>query len=149
MKSKIPAFTIVEMLISLIIASVLLALAWNVFYFTNHYRNLIEFKASKINQIKKVEYYLTNDLSGSRTLILDKDVLHVYRQKDTISYRFSDQWTIRKTNDVTDSLDIGAYIFMQGEEDYRVCLITPEYCFSLSKEASSDSKINKVKDENF
>ena len=72
-KTSISAFTIVELLVSMIISSILLVMSWNVYIFLNQYKSRLEEKSSGVIKDSQVEYWMKKDMASAEAAKLDDD----------------------------------------------------------------------------
>lgn len=145
MTSKVAAFTIVELLVSMLIASIILALAWNVFFFVGDYKTLIEQKSVNAVSIKKVEAWLKSDLTYCQNMTMDKGKLIVFSFQDTVTYQYSDNSISRQKGVLSDSVLFGMTISDSTSLGViEICLRAfpiAKYCFNITPQESSEALI--------
>jgi prepilin-type N-terminal cleavage/methylation domain-containing protein len=147
---KIKAFTLIEMLVSLLIGGIIMGLAWNVYFYLGGYQNLIEDKAEKQIDLKRIEYRMRRDLAYSMETRLNENVLIIIQMNDSIRYNFGDNELIRQSNLVADTVLIKSTISEYVKTVYQICLvqIVPnDYCFDVKIPRSSVNQLMAT-DEN-
>ena len=149
-KTSISAFTIVELLVSMIISSILLVMSWNVYIFLNQYKSRLEEKSSGVIKDSQVEYWMKKDMASAEAAKLDDDQnLMIYGLRDTVVYTFTNRMLYRKVKEVEDSISIRGRFIQEDSQSNKLSVIlesrkSPIY-FNLEWQESSTTLIKHRK----
>jgi|GEM_PF-6805460 len=138
----IKAFTIVELLVSMIIASILLTLIWNVFFGVNMFRANIDSRGTFFTEASRIEYMIKHDLSGAEQLNWTSQQLFMLGE-DTVVYSFDAGYVVRNSIRSLDTLMSNAHVEI-NECLGKVCVCLSrerDFCFAISKMESSTQKL--------
>lgn len=106
--AEIKAFSIVETVITLIIATIIVSIVFILFSITEE--RLIDLKKSNSfsNDLNRLSFAINKDIFENDTLLNGPDYLTFihYNKLDSINYIFSDSAVVRKKKDFTDTLFI-------------------------------------------
>lgn len=141
MKTEFKAFTIIELLVSMLIASIILTLAWNVYFFVGDYQTLIKRKVENALKLKKIESWFKRDFSEAMEVKNEDNQIRVFKRTDTINYYYSESALIRNQKILSDTLQIGIQIEKNEKNGcLRICLAPKSqlnYCFDACIPPSS------------
>ncbi len=149
MSDPLKSFTIIEMLVSMLVASILLLLAWNLVLYANDYKRLVEAKAQQTVSMERMKYWIKRDLSASATIELAGIELRCMGHIDTSMYIFSDSKIVRFQGLFSDSTNVGLSLELDtGNVEISGCFLVnqhPVECFTSELNVSSEMKVNKPK----
>lgn len=145
------AFTIVELLVSLVISSLVISMAWSIYFFLGNYREIIEMKAEDQIRLKQFEYWITSDLSESSDIEYSENGLVIHKGSGQVTYHFTTDYVFRIGQNSVDSLLLAAQI-----KDFRrmgsflACASQydgNDYCFPVEAPGSSYRRVNTANED--
>lgn len=149
MNNSLKSFTIIEMLVSMLVASILLLLAWNLVLYANDYKKLIEGKAQQTVSMERMKYWIKKDITSSASIELMDDELKCLGHIDTSLYVFSGNSIVRYQGLFSDSTNVGGTFSLDTiSGEFGACFIINQQaneCFTSELNASSELKVNKLK----
>lgn len=103
-KQKIPAFTIAEMLVVLVVSAIVISLAMMVLSLVQKQIHTIKQTTEKTNEILLLEKVLWNDINTKKLHYnKEKELLTAYTILDTVKYQFAEEYILRNK----DTLKVG------------------------------------------
>lgn len=144
------AFTLVELLVSLIIGSIILTLAWNIYFYLGSYRGIVENKVDDQVSLKKAEYWMSRDSNKATKIELRDSILVINQSADSIIYNLGKDVLIRTKGINADTLKMSCKANELGQmNSFRICLYkgNTENCFPLRLPKSSYQLVTSL-DEN-
>lgn len=97
-KNKIPAFTILEIVISLAIMSIIVAMTYGIYVFLSQQLYDYSSQTDGVNNYLELDVVLKRDLFKATQILEDNETLYLFRNKDTIQYYKNEDYLVRATN---------------------------------------------------
>ncbi|MEM9896286.1 MAG: hypothetical protein AAF789_07940 [Bacteroidota bacterium] len=137
MKNK--AFTIYELLVSMLIASLILTFGWQVVVVVNRYQEQLQKKTSAINDLQRLKTQIKRDFYQADSFEKGDNTIQIKREAQTILYEFT-QIVTRKYSTSLDTLASGLD-FSCSEKSVNVleiCLTSAQHvdCFQVATQYS-------------
>ncbi|VXD14792.1 type II secretion system protein J [Marinoscillum sp. 108] len=147
-QKRISGFTIIELLVSMIIASIIMSLCWGVISFVQGYKSRIETKAEEITQGARVEYLLSKDFQACEAYKLSTGHLQLISEGREIDYEFGAEVMVRILKGTRDTLGVCMNVSIEENAPgvLRTCLFFGEnsHCFQLYQIVSSENQMNNT-----
>lgn len=114
-KSRLKAFTLTELLVTLLLSSIVFALVWNSVRYLRRYQLLIEDSVTQLTAVNELESYLMEDMVNSSGQKIVDGQLVFHTNFDTTTYLLSDTLVMLKKDSTTILFEAGLTFF---EEDF-------------------------------
>jgi prepilin-type N-terminal cleavage/methylation domain-containing protein len=104
---KLPAFTLLELLIGMIISSIVIGFGYAAYSLI--YKQYLGYKKvkEKIVEITQFDHVLTTDITAAETISFNDNTLSLYgKDSKTLQYHFQDVLILRTENETTDTFKI-------------------------------------------
>ncbi len=148
---RIKAFTIWELLVSMIISSILISLSWYLVSMTNTYRARVEHKGEGLAELKRVEFLLNKDLFRAGRYQLTTQQLDLWLPDDSVQYLIGESSFCRLYHGHLDTVAkrVQVSLFEQADEDILASISFDGqlYDFEIPWTASSTRKVRLKQDE--
>lgn len=147
-KTKLKAFTLAEMIVVLVVASIVIAMGFSVLSMVRKQVQLIQSNYRKKQELQFFETTFTRDFNTRNMFYYKKQKRFILKNtKDSISYTFFDQYIIRE-KDTFNIEVINKKLFLDGLEVYENGIDAIE--INLSEQFSNKQLfIQKTKDPSF
>jgi prepilin-type N-terminal cleavage/methylation domain-containing protein len=119
-KSRVPSFSLIEMLVVMVISSMMVGVIYFVYYTVNSYQVSLTRKYSEVENVNSLYSLLTNDFDRSEYIeatTVNELTCHVQYSGTKVSYSFFSNYILRKQESRVDSLacpsNSVAFLFQQ------------------------------------
>ncbi|MBV6648064.1 MAG: prepilin-type N-terminal cleavage/methylation domain-containing protein [Cyclobacteriaceae bacterium] len=107
--NRIPAFTLTELMVVLIISSILLTFVVSSFYYITQYHQGLQKRIHFANEIWRLEYMFRRDLQRNHGAIFGGEEV-MFPVGAGVRYLWTGDSTIRRTSDFEERLAIGGFL---------------------------------------
>jgi prepilin-type N-terminal cleavage/methylation domain-containing protein len=103
-RRKIRAFTLVEVIVTLVVSGVVVSLAGSSYYVVKKQFQHFELRNKKVLQVKQLNYLLSKDFKEcNKVLKAQNSIEVVYKQRPNVSYSFGGKGIIRNQSSRQDT----------------------------------------------
>lgn len=103
---KLPAFTMIELLVTIVISSIVIGFALGIYYQVNGYFSKNSRQQEDINKIVTFQSVLYNDMEIAKEVYCLSDRITLTYRDNLITYKFYDEYLTRETMHHTDTFFI-------------------------------------------
>lgn len=137
MKNKLRAFTISELLVSMIISSILMYAIWNIYFFLVSYQKQISTKADAEFQTANLRFLLTKDFEEADIIAGSGNSLEFINDVDSVFYEAVGENLVRVKGNSIDTLPVPVAFQFDDEKGMKLtcCIDLTQTCFILEKPA--------------
>lgn len=161
---RISAFTLVELIVTMVFSSIIVSLAFAVFSNTNKVYHKAYDQYGKTNELLLLQSVLNQDCSMARLVIFENDIMTVEDMNcNKINYTITSDRIIRNYGAIADTFHIGThndsvrYLFDAPPlmESHRIELLSGDSLnFAISAQVSYTNKVKleysqKIKTDNY
>lgn len=138
MRTKLPGFTIPELLVSMLISSILMYAIWNIYFFLVTYQGQLSQKSELTFQLAEARFLLTKDFLEADQATSEGSLLSFSSGTDQVHYEIDTSGIVRHHQDHSDTLPLRGYFMLTVTEMTRLvcCFEMPggtETCLTLEK----------------
>ncbi len=148
-RTKLPGFTIPELLVSMLISSILMYAIWNIYFFLITYQGQLSLKSELTFQLAEARFLLTKDFLEADQATAQGSILTFSSARDSVLYEMDTSGVVRFHADRSDTLSLkGSFMLTVTEMTRLICCFElpggTETCLTLEKPTTINPENNQT-----